>query len=327
MISIEQLDKIAGKKVDRSNGKSFTTVMNSQGAKYGLHFPHRIVHVLAQVMHESGNFRYDQEVWGPTAAQKKYDTRTDLGNTPQKDGDGFKNRGRGPLQITGAYNIKRFYMWCKEQGLNPPDFPSNPDLINTNPWEGLGVIWYWEVGNPDGKSLSRYADENNIEMITRRINGGLNGYAERLRLYTRAGLVLLGFGPEEVERYQQTTKNYKGKVDGLDGPNTRTAIHLDLLKSAPKEVEKNAKAAPVVEEVPVAVTPKELAKPLTETKGFWERITQLGGLGGLAGFTWLGDWKVVLAIVAGLVVVTLLGLMFHSRIIAAVKDMREQINA
>ena len=66
--------------------------------------------------------------------------------------------------------------------------------MNTDPWEGLGPIWYWDSGNPTGESLNVYADEANHEMVTRRINGGLNGYADRLARYTRAALVLLGFG-------------------------------------------------------------------------------------------------------------------------------------
>lgn len=127
--------------------------LGKYGAEFGLDLPHRVVAFLAQLMHESGSFKYDREIWGPTPAQERYDTRTDLGNTPAKDGDGYKNRGRGPIQVTGGYNIRAFYEWCKRKGLNPPDFVANPDLI-TDPWEGLSAIWYWDDGNPDRKSLT-----------------------------------------------------------------------------------------------------------------------------------------------------------------------------
>lgn len=60
----------------------------------GLDRLHRLVHCLAQLMHESGSFKWDQKIWGPTPAQARYDTRTDLGNTAAKDGDGYLYRGR-----------------------------------------------------------------------------------------------------------------------------------------------------------------------------------------------------------------------------------------
>src|SRR5690606_23137462 len=111
---------------------------------------------------------YDQEVWGPTPAQKRYDNRTDLGNTPETDGDGERYKGRTAGQITGKYNYTKFRDWCRAKGLNPPDFVAYPEKLNTDPWEGLGFIWYWETGNPTGKSLNRFADTNDIETITKR---------------------------------------------------------------------------------------------------------------------------------------------------------------
>ena len=181
MLNLAQLDKIAGKKVDGANAVSFLSAFNTYGLRYGMTLPHREAQVLAQVMHESGAFRWDREIWGPTPAQERYDIRTDLGNTPERDGDGKKNAGRGPIQVTGVYNIGRFYEWCVKQELNPPDFRKNPDLINTDPWEGLSVIRYWSAGNPTGKSLNRYADIGDVEMITKKVNGGLNGFDDRLR--------------------------------------------------------------------------------------------------------------------------------------------------
>lgn len=65
--------------------------------------------------------------------------------------------------------------------------------MNTDPWEGASAIWYWNVGNPTGKSLNAYADQNNAEMITKKVNRGLNGYADRLEYYHRAALVMLDY--------------------------------------------------------------------------------------------------------------------------------------
>src|SRR5690606_6017794 len=137
-LTVDQLVPLAHARADRANIASVVGALDTFGKRIGLDQPHRIVHYLAQLMHESGRFRYDREVWGPTPAQERYDTRTDLGNTPERDGDGYKNRGRGPIQLTGGYNIGEFEDWCVEMfGRSAvPRFRDNPDLINTDPWEG-----------------------------------------------------------------------------------------------------------------------------------------------------------------------------------------------
>ncbi|WP_421416595.1 glycoside hydrolase family 19 protein [Agrobacterium tumefaciens] len=271
-VTAAQVRAAAKTRVNESNLNSVIMALGKYGSEFGLDMPHRVVAFLAQLMHESGSFKYDREIWGPTPAQERYDTRRDLGNTPKKDGDGYKNRGRGPIQVTGGYNIRAFYEWCKRKGLNPPDFVSNPDLINTDPWEGLSAIWYWDEGNPDRKSLNRYADRNDAEMLTRRINGGLNGFADRLDYYTRLGLVVLGFDVKDIRGFQGAAKRagkYAGNLDGLDGPQTRAAIHLMLVDLAPKAQVAQVtqiKAAPVTEEKPVAVTPPSLDAPWWKSK-------------------------------------------------------------
>jgi putative chitinase len=95
-------------------------------ATFGLDRPHRLVQLVSQIMHESGDFRYDREIWGPTPAQSRYDSRADLGNTPalDGDGDGKKYLGRTAMQLTGKANYQAFMDWCQAKGLNPPDFVS-----------------------------------------------------------------------------------------------------------------------------------------------------------------------------------------------------------
>ena len=215
------LSVIAGRQVN-SNMKSVIAGLKRAGVGSGLNRPHRLAQFLAQVSHESGGFRYDEEIWGNTDAQKRYDTRTDLGNTAAVDGDGFLYRGRGPIQITGKENYRQFTAWAR--GLDPkaPDFVANPDAVLTDPWEGLGPIWYW-----DTRDLNRYADNGDLLTITKRINGGTNGLADREAQYTRAGLVLLGYAPADVRAFQ---RSHGLTVDGIAGPATRAAIHAELLK-------------------------------------------------------------------------------------------------
>lgn len=186
----------------------------------GLDRPHRLAHYLGQLAHESGAFRYDREIWGPTAAQRRYDGRTDLGNTAALDGDGYRYRGRGPIQITGKANYRQYRDWCRGSGLPAPDFVAAPDLVLTDPWEGLGPVWYWTT-----RELGGLADRNDLDAITRRINGGSNGLADRRARYTRAALVLLGYGPTDIRAFQRAEHI---AADGIAGPTTRATLHAAL---------------------------------------------------------------------------------------------------
>lgn len=227
IMNMETLTKIVGGTPHPDNSRSFLLGLNEYGRKFGLEKPHRLAQYVAQLAHESAGFRYDRELWGPTPAQKRYDTRTDLGNTPERDGDGFKYRGRGPIQITGGSNYRQFTKWARNLDVTAPDFYADPDAVLTDPWEGLGPIWYWST-----RGLNVYADNGDNEMITRRINGGLNGYQDRLRYYDRAALILLGRDPEDLRKFQL---DHGLMVDGVSGPRTRAAMHkaLRALKPAP----------------------------------------------------------------------------------------------
>lgn len=304
IITVAQLAAIAGGSPDVSNMESVAKSLNAYGGRVGLDKPHRLAHFLAQLGHESGRFRYDRELWGPTKAQKGYEGRDDLGN--DQPGDGAKFAGRGPIQLTGRDNVTRFEAWCTDEGMNPPDFSEHPDLINTDPWEGLSAIWFWNRGNQTGKSLNVYADANDIEQITKKINGGLNGFEDRIELYTRSALVLLGYGAAEVSAFQtwaqargllpQDEPGKPPQVDGDAGPKTRSALHMALAETAPGKVPDAVKAAPVTEEKEVAVAPAGADKTL------WSRLLGVIALLGTP-FTWFGGLDTTGKIIVGVVVV------------------------
>src|SRR4051812_14119179 len=75
----------------------------------GINTKLRLAAFLAQVAHESGEFRFMEEIWGPTQAQLRYEPpsslATKLGNTQK--GDGYKFKGRGPIQLTGRENYRK----------------------------------------------------------------------------------------------------------------------------------------------------------------------------------------------------------------------------
>jgi putative chitinase len=148
---------------------------------YEIDTPLRASAFLAQIAHESAELRFMEEIWGPTAQQKKYeppsDVATRLGNT--QPGDGFRYRGRGPIQITGRFNYKKF------GDLLGVDLVGNPDLAATPQYAFSTAGVFWKVNG-----LNELADVQDFITITRRINGGLNGLAERQKYYEIAKNVL-----------------------------------------------------------------------------------------------------------------------------------------
>lgn len=206
-----------------ANLQSVVLGLRDFGEKVFLDQPHRFAQYVAQIAHESGEFRYDREIWDGKGAQARYDSRTDLGNTAAIDGDGFKYRGRTGIQVTGKRNYALLTSWVRAINPAAPDFVSDPDLLNTDPWEGMAPIWFWTTNK-----LNKYADQGNVEMVTRTINGGLNGFDDRLDLLVRVSLILLGYAPAEVRRFQVITGL---AADGIAGPATRAKLHEQLVKT------------------------------------------------------------------------------------------------
>lgn len=146
-------------------------------ALYAIDTAERQAAFLAQVGHESGGFVYTRELWGPTPAQQRYEGRVDLGNTHA--GDGKLYMGRGLIQITGRENYARV-----SQALNI-DLIHSPELLEQSSMAAQSAAWFWCE-----KNLNQYADSGDFETLTRRINGGLNGYDDRLKRWSTAKLAL-----------------------------------------------------------------------------------------------------------------------------------------
>ena len=159
----------AGKRVDR-----FLPHLNKYAEKYAVNTTLRMAHFLAQIAHESGELLYKKEL----ASGAAYDTGAKaiaLGNTPEKDGDGQKYKGRGLIQVTGRYN---YGLLSKDLGV---DFVNNPKLLEEDEWAVASAYWYW-----DKKKLNDYADRDDVLTITKRINGGTNHLQERKEYLKRA---------------------------------------------------------------------------------------------------------------------------------------------
>jgi putative chitinase len=100
-------------------------------------------------------------------ANKVYGGRADLGNT--EDGDGWKFHGRGLIQLTGRTN----YTVCG-LALGKP-FAEHPELVLEPENAALSAGWFWNK-----RGLNSVADDQAWELLTKRINGGLNGLQDRI---------------------------------------------------------------------------------------------------------------------------------------------------
>ncbi|MBW1249570.1 glycoside hydrolase family 19 protein, partial [Pseudomonas tolaasii] len=153
------------------------SALNTAMGRYSIVGMPRVAAFIAQVGHESGQLKWVREIWGPTAQQLGYEGRADLGNTVK--GDGSKFRGRGLIQVTGRSN----YVACGEAlGL---DLISKPELLELPQHAAMSAAWFWST-----RGLNTLADQKDFTKITRRINGGLNGQADRQALYDKALQVL-----------------------------------------------------------------------------------------------------------------------------------------
>lgn len=188
--------------------KDWTDAINDILPDFEIDTPERVAAFLAQCGHESAGFttlkenlNYSAEglnkifkKYFPTLesaqsyarnpekiANKVYSNR--MGNGSEASGDGWKYRGRGPIQLTGKDNYKAFandYFEDPETLLNDPDL-----LIDHIPTSLLAAVWFWQKNK-----LNSLADAKDIKSMTKRINGGYIGLEDRIKHYEHALHVL-----------------------------------------------------------------------------------------------------------------------------------------
>ncbi|SIQ22278.1 Predicted chitinase [Janthinobacterium sp. TND4EL3] len=157
----------------RARAVTFLPALNAAMAEFGINTPARQASFLAQLAHESGQLVYVREL----ASGAAYEGRKDLGNV--QPGDGARFRGRGLIQVTGRSN----YAACgKALGL---DLLAKPDLLEQTANACRSAGWFWQ-----SRGLNALADAGDQVAVTRRVNGGTNGLAERLAYFKTAQRVL-----------------------------------------------------------------------------------------------------------------------------------------
>ncbi|CAM5788252.1 glycoside hydrolase family 19 protein [Rhizobacter fulvus] len=198
---------------------------------HGIDGPLRIAAFVAQLAHESGEFRWMEEIWGPTDAQRRYEPPSDLakrlGNTQAGDGKRFK--GRGPIQITGRFNYEKY------GALLGLDLTSDPALAATPGVAFATAGLYWQKNG-----LNELADVRDFVAITKRINGGTNGLADRQRYYALAlGVLGVGAAPREAP----LGRGYEAIVADAKAPARRRAASKKTVPA--KKVPARKAARPV----------------------------------------------------------------------------------
>lgn len=181
VLSEQQLVKVLPN--SRLKAGVFISALNTAMSHHQITTPERTAAFLAQIGHESAQLLYVREM-GSDHYLSKYDTGTlaaRLGNTPEADGDGQKYRGRGLIQITGRRN----YLLCSRALFGDDRLLLQPQLLEQPQWACESAAWFWQ-----SNGLNELADRDQFTAITLRINGGLNGLDERLRLWARAKAVL-----------------------------------------------------------------------------------------------------------------------------------------
>jgi putative chitinase len=171
-MTTNELKQIATSATD-SNILLYAPILDKYMKMYSINGKMREAAFIAQILHESGSFKYTKEI----ASGQAYEGRKDLGNTQQ--GDGVRFKGRGLIQITGRHNYEAM---SKALGI---DFVSKPELVEQPEYAAWTACrWWWEKG------LSRLSDAGKFIEITKIINGGTNGLADRQKWYNNALNVL-----------------------------------------------------------------------------------------------------------------------------------------
>ncbi len=165
--------------------------------KFQINTPLRLAHFLAQCGHESGNFKATQENLNYSAdglkkifpkyfpgnlsesyarnpekiASKVYGGR--MGNGDESTKEGYKFRGRGYIQLTGKANYAAFAKAINE------DTVSNPDLVSTK-YPLASAAWFFSK-NGLNAIADKGADDATVTAVTKRVNGGTIGLADRIK--------------------------------------------------------------------------------------------------------------------------------------------------
>lgn len=199
MITVEQFSHMFPM---NKNSQGWTTALVDVLPTYEINTPERIASFLAQCGHESAGFTVLQEnlnysadglnkifkKYFPTLesaqpyarkpemiANRVYGGR--MGNGDEASGEGYKFRGRGPIQLTGKAN----YEACSEFLFQDDTLIKDPDMLLDPEYALHSSCWFWWKND-----LNKFADTADLVTMTKRINGGTIGLEDRIKHYNEA---------------------------------------------------------------------------------------------------------------------------------------------
>ena len=201
-LTVEQFKELFPK---NPNAAEWVEAMNDILPDFEINTPKRVAAFLAQCGHESAGFttlkenlnysadglnnifpKYFKNAGRDAAAYARQPEKianvvyaNRMGNGDEASGDGWKYRGRGPIQLTGKDNYRAFandYFEDPETLLNDPDL-----LIDHIPTSLLAAVWFWQKNK-----LNVQADAGDIKLMTKKINGGYIGLEDRIKHYEHA---------------------------------------------------------------------------------------------------------------------------------------------
>jgi len=195
LLTIDQLKAILPKAPEQRL-QTFLPHLNKYMPEYGIDTPIEVASFLAQVIHESGGFKWLREIWGPTSQQLKYERdftapwpakkgernwlAFQLGN--EQKGDGRLFAGVGLMQTTGRKNMEATSLAL----FGDKRLLQNPEILATPEYAVMSACWYWK-----SRGLDRFDDDLDIKEETRRVNGGYNGLEDRQQIFNRAVAVFV----------------------------------------------------------------------------------------------------------------------------------------
>lgn len=183
--------------------KTFLPFLNQWMPHYGITTKERKAHFIAQILHESNllkcveeNLNYSAQGLLKTFPRKFSKAEAQIyanqpilianrayankgGNSDEASGDGWKYRGRGLIQITLKNNYKQL---SKDWGI---DAITNPSLLTVPTWAVRSACWFWWKNG-----LNKIADTGSVKDVTKKINPGLLGLDDRIKLYNQAKLFI-----------------------------------------------------------------------------------------------------------------------------------------
>jgi putative chitinase len=243
IVTIDQLCKMfPHTSPARLNG--YLQPLNDTLARFHIDQPFRVRAFLSQLGHECMEFnRFEENLnysaSGLRATFRKYFTAAQaeqyarkpeaianrvyanrLGNGNERSGDGWKYRGRGGIQITGKYNytlFANFMGMTVDQVLRYLETPAGHMMVSG---------WFW-----DARGLNRWADGQDMLTITKKINGGTNGYDDRMRLWNHSKSIFttVGLPPQTIRTANRALKEVNVPVLNVrQGPSTSAALVKQL---------------------------------------------------------------------------------------------------